>query len=115
MNPEPSTPPPDYERSDAHPRLVVGIGAFLFALIGIGVVVGHLLLPSDRYPARTGGLPTTGSGPTDAADLQRAWADQDRIVHDRLERYEWVDRSQGIVRIPIEEAMQLQAQKEAAP
>jgi hypothetical protein len=103
---------PEYERTDAHPPLVAGIAAVLFGLIALGAGVGALIL---RHAPNTGGLPMEKSELTDAADVSRDWQVQDSLVREHLERYAWIDRHQGIVQIPIERAMELEAEKEAKP
>ena len=112
MSLPPDSSLPDYEHGDAHPPLIAGIGGVLFALILVGAAVGALLL---SHSPKTGGLPTLEETATDAASIRRDWQAEDSLVRDRLERYAWVDRPHGVVRIPIERAMELEAAKEARP
>jgi len=117
-------PPPEahsktgHETTDVNP-LAIG----LFAL-GLGLMVA-VVLPllswvfwrfeavaklNDR-PQSSVSTPPTFSGPRlqeqPSVDLARLRAE----AHRRLSSYAWVDREQGVVRIPIERAIKLLAER----
>jgi hypothetical protein len=58
-------------------------------------------------------------GPEARTDVDRAWAQCEHDTRSHLSGYGWVDRSAGIVRIPIDRAIDLvcaaEARKSAAP
>jgi mono/diheme cytochrome c family protein len=64
----------------------------------------------DRSEAAEPTFATKG-GPGEGADeqpkIEQIWKEQDRIVHEHLDGYGWVDRVAGIVHIPIDRAMDL--------
>jgi hypothetical protein len=106
-----ASPPRDYERSDAEPRLIgwlaAGIAFFLvatpFLLSAVypdayrrGDISGHLPLPPE---------PRLQIHP--AADLAKLHAAEDT----QLESTGWTDRAQGVVHIPIDRAMTLVVQR----
>ena len=113
MNSGLKAPLPDYERGEAHAPFVASLGAGLGVLIVLGVITGFLVL--GLSPPRTGGLPSTGPGLTDAADVERSWAAADRANQAHLGKYRWIDANHTVVQIPIQRAMELEAQKEAKP
>jgi hypothetical protein len=74
---------------------VAGLLAYYNALVGPGLYV-----PPKQFPQ-----PALQSEPlTDAEKLQNA-------QRARIERYGWIDQSKGLVRIPIQRAMQIVAAK----
>ena len=103
---EPILPPARYESSDV---------TFRFLACGAGVVVGTILLctlgvmwlfPSTlqdrRIPSALPVYPAPRLQSDPAADLRRFTAEE----QSRLNSIGWVDKSRGIVHIPIDEAMQ---------
>jgi hypothetical protein len=102
-----------HERSDGSPGLVLLTACWL--LVGIGLVLLASLLV---YGARYRGLPATREmgpessfrhGPEERSSIARDWVTQDRLVREHLTTYGWVDREAGVVRIPIERAMEMVA------
>lgn len=102
---EPALPPARYEQSDV---------TFRFLLCGVGVVLSTLLLCAFGvmwlYPTAVQDRRLTTALPVypaprlqfdPAADLQRFTAEE--LSH--LNSVGWVDKSHGIVHIPIDEAM----------
>jgi hypothetical protein len=74
---------------------VAGLLAYYNALVGPGLYV-----PPKQFPQ-----PALQSEPlTDSEKLQNA-------QRARIERYGWIDQSKGLVRIPIQRAMQIVAAK----
>jgi hypothetical protein len=104
-----SGPEFNYEASDAHVRPVVIAGGLLALGVAICFAVAAVLLPS---------LPSIGPersfrhGTQNDSTIVRDWRAQDEQVREHLEHYAWVDRKEGIVRIPIERAMELIANDE---
>jgi cytochrome c2 len=60
---------------------------------------------SETTLAPKGG-PGEGGG-EERTKIEQIWKEQDRIVHEHLAGYGWVDRAAGIVHIPIDRAMNL--------
>jgi hypothetical protein len=106
----------DYEVEDAHPRLI-GIVAVIVAVTIIGslVVVGFLY--KSGYidvagPARQTSFTHSSEYRTSIAT---EWAGLDRDSDMHLHTYGWIDRTHGVVRIPIDRAMDRVAQEAATP
>ncbi len=108
-----------YEKRDVNVRQVTLFGVGLVVVIGIGAIVSMWFVfkylafrttpgppPSPLFEAQA--LPP---GPrlqaTPAMDLKAHRAAEES----RLHSYGWVDRNAGIVRIPVEQAMDLVAKK----
>ena len=114
-----------YEKEDADTRLVIraGIGLALATLVASALVLFLFRLLAQREArgdappppmARTdpGRLPPAPRLQTlPAQDLAAVRAEEDRT----LTTYGWVDERAGTVRIPIEEAIRLLAQRGEAP
>src|SRR5689334_25310182 len=107
MNSAESLPPPHYERTAGSPRLVVLSAGALVA--GIAVV----LLVSARIARHHDGVRAIAPellftyGPQERTSIARDWTAQDAAVREHLETYGWNDRGAGIVRIPIDRAIEL--------
>lgn len=106
----------DIVRTPARPVSLFTI-AFLFVLFALGLIVAH------HYYAPVGVAPQNASAENLSKDLEwRASATSRRKVLSnlkadqtaKLEGYGWVDQKNGVVRLPIERAMELTAQKYAA-
>jgi hypothetical protein len=99
--------PRDYERSDADLRLIgalaLGIAIFLliapYALLALFPGADH----AGRLPAELPQSPAPRLQVQPKADLDRLRADESQ----RLTTYGWVDRKQRVVRISIEQAIDL--------
>ena len=110
-----------HEESDVNIRAIFGFGAGLIAVsLAAYLVVWLLLAYFDRREASTRpvGFPLavgheTRLPPeprlqvTPREDLRQLRARQQAL----LDSYQWVDKSAGIVRIPISEAMRLTVQR----
>lgn len=110
-----STPTPaGYERSDADPRRLVLAGLVLSLLLAAALAVSawisqttdaEILSGERTSPVRN--LRTAPAGP----ELQAIPARELEVVRAREERFltgtEWVDPVNGVVRIPIERAIEL--------
>jgi hypothetical protein len=102
--------PRDYERSDADPRL---IGALALAIAIFLIATPYALLALYPGADRLGRVPAERQPPAPRLqvdpklDLDRLRAEE----YARLTTYGWADRERRIVRIPIERAMELLAER----
>lgn len=112
----------DYEPRDVNPRTVLKAGAGLGGLTLFGVVaaLGAFLLLDRWDDARERPLPPLAHEPgrlppeprlqrTPQVDIQALRAEE----RERLSAYGWVDAAGGVVRIPIDQAMRLYAERTA--
>jgi hypothetical protein len=111
MNADGPRPAALSERTDASPRAVAFVGFSLVAIVGFCLAVAAWVYHyDDRSRAVVLGLAPNGgfqNGAHEQTEIERIWKAQDRIVHEHLDGYGWVDRSAGIVRIPIDRAIDL--------
>jgi hypothetical protein len=110
---------PGHERSDIRFRVVGALTIGIVALGLVGVVSSYLLFGyfsaratrADRPPSPVGDARPTPPGPrlqTDPySDYARLRADEEAMLHS----YDWVDRDLGLVRIPVERAMAVLAER----
>lgn len=100
-----------YEASDADAQLIAALAAGIAAFLIAAPLILLLI-----YPFRHAALPQASGLPmppaprlqaNPAADLAKLHAEETRD----LTTYGWIDRKAGIVRIPIERAMALTAQR----
>jgi hypothetical protein len=109
-----------HETSDANARAIVLVGAGLAAvLVAVFVAASLLVAPYAQRPLSLSSPPGLAALPTPpdlpsprlqtepGQELSRYRAQQEQILHG----YGWVDRSNGVVRIPIERAIDLLAQR----
>lgn len=107
---------PVYEARDASTPQVVTGAAVLFALIGFSLIVAAFVYRSDSIlPIRNDAKTSFTHGSENESTIVRDWREQDKLVRDHLESYGWVDRKNGLVRIPIERAMELMARDAENP
>lgn len=112
--------PPGYERSDAEARYLMIFAGGLVALVLVAMLAMYLVfayleegfMASDPAPSPLAAeLPEDPPDPRlqaqPAADLRQIRADEQR----RLNSYGWVEPNAGVVRIPIERAMELLLQR----
>jgi hypothetical protein len=102
--------PTDVERSDADPRLVgaIAIGTGLFLLAAPFLV--QAIYPGAPRLGRIADLPQPPAPRlqiSPQADLARLQASEDA----QLGSFGWVDRDDQVVRMPIEQAMKLLAER----
>lgn len=102
-----------YEQRDANAKWIFGIVFFLLvAGLSIhGILAGFLSSlkntapPTDRWQASTSGNPNLPPPPrlqvSPPAELQAFRANEEAELHS----YGWIDRAAGVVRIPIDQAM----------
>lgn len=102
-----------FEVSDASVRGV--LFAALLVVSGTALVLGGvrlMMLGPDNSPAAFGNTTRRGSftfGPDEETSVQQSWDALNQELATTMNGYGWVDRQQGIVRIPIERAMELVA------
>jgi hypothetical protein len=113
--PAPEQPDPDsrkagHELSEAHAVTIAAVVIGLFLTIGIAMAVSAWMyvrlytpLPAIPAPAAETGFPHATEARSSIAD---DWAAINRQANERLETYGWVSRADGVVRIPIDRAMQ---------
>jgi hypothetical protein len=121
---EPAAPPPPkpdspetesqkagHEVSEPSPKaIVIFVGCFLGTILLIMAALGFLYV--DLYRKRPAApVPEAEASfhyaPNAETSIARDWEAIDEQAHRRLETYGWVDRKNGITRIPIERATQL--------
>lgn len=105
---------------DRNHGIHIGSVAAVLGAFGLVIIVAalgvHALATAWGTPlagTNAGGPPSHVAGPALESAPQD---DRDRYVAEKarlLERYEWIDREQGIARIPIETAMALVAEAPA--
>lgn len=119
--PQEEVPQPGYERTDVDVWVIgkFGIALVLVCVASLGILMGvfHYLITREGPPppkasyfvlgdaTKQPPAPQLESSPV--LDLQRERAAEDQI----LNSYAWIDKQQGIVRIPIDKAIDLQLQK----
>jgi hypothetical protein len=105
------SPPAGHEPSDVEPCLVGALAAGVALFLLTTPLVLALAYPeAHRMPATPGTLPQP-AGPRLETSPK---ADADRLraaERERLEHFGWIDRANGVVRIPVARAMQLLAER----
>jgi hypothetical protein len=100
---------PDYEHSDADPRLIAALALGGAAFL---VLAPYILLAAYPLARHQPQVPTAEQPPKPRlqidphADLEQLRAAKNA----KLSSYGWIDRSGGIVRVPINQAMRLTAE-----
>jgi len=112
----PASSSPGYEVEDAHPRLIGKV-----AVIVAGTIIASMIVVGFLY--HFGYLDISGlnrqtsftHSPQYRTNIATEWAGLDRDSDVHLHTYSWIDRSHGVVRIPVDRAMDLLAQEAATP
>jgi hypothetical protein len=118
----PAGPPLNHELSDADPRPILKFLAFLVVLT---IVVAVVVVVFYNYLEHREAAEKTARYPMSLADQERPLPPPPRLqtypfedIKDLrrsedplLTRYEWIDQGAGTVRIPIERAMELLAER----
>jgi hypothetical protein len=118
----PPAPPLNHELSDADPAPILKFLAFLVAAT---IVIALLVVPFYNYLERREAAEKTARHPMSLTGVERPQPPPPRLQtypfqdikalrqHDKplVGSYEWVDRNAGTVRIPIDRAMDLLAQR----
>lgn len=125
--PPPPEPEPDHEHSDVYVRGLVyffvamafsGVALHFLFLMLFRIYTGHEL-PSHAAQAEVSVQETTGFSRAPAPRLQvvpaNDMANWRAYEQHELDTYGWVDRGTGVVRIPIDEAIKLTAQRLGKP
>ncbi len=111
---------PGYETRDVHVRRVSGVAVLLVALTGAAMVAMVLVfnLLAAREAARPG-RPWTLAGrppalPSEPRLQAHPVADKELFLAGeqvRLDSYGWIDQPGGVVRLPVQRAMELTVQR----
>lgn len=101
---------PGYEPLDASPRRLLFVGGGIAAgiLLSIGIALA-VYVRFDRHAPSRGPIARQTSFQHSAqatSDIAAEWTRADAEVRQHLQTYGWIDRQAGVVRIPIEVAMQ---------
>jgi hypothetical protein len=118
----PPAPPLNHELSDADPAPIL---KFLAFLVAASIVIALLLVPFYNYLDRREAAEKTARHPMSLMGVERPLPPPPRLQtypfqdikalrqHDQplVGSYEWVDRNAGTVRIPVDRAMDLLAQR----
>jgi hypothetical protein len=104
-----------FEVADASVRHVIAAAVLVAAGVSLSLLVVRLMmLGPENAPAAfgsTGPLASFTHGPREKTSIQQSWDALQRDLAVTLGGYGWIDREHGIVRIPIERAMELVAQE----
>ncbi|HEX3730011.1 MAG TPA: hypothetical protein VHV47_09410 [Opitutaceae bacterium] len=109
-----SAEPPEttWEKQDASPRGVLALGLSLAAFVVVSLLAGWALAArwgGKSGTSQLGALGAFTAGPGYRTSVQQDWTAVEAAARARLTGYGWVDRRAGIVRIPVERAMELMA------
>ena len=103
-------PAADYEPTDAPPKRLLLVGGGLAAGIALSLAIALAVYVKRYYdePAlgSVGRQTSFQHSPEATTDIAADWIRQDRAVREHLETYGWINRDAGIVRIPIDRAME---------
>jgi hypothetical protein len=117
-----ATPPLNHELSDADPGPIL---KFLAFLVAGSAVIALLVVPFYNYLERREAVEKTARHPMSPTGVERPLPPPPRLQtypfrdikelrqHDKpvVGTYEWIDQNAGTVRIPIERAMDLLAER----
>ena len=120
MKTEAPRPAPDFEKTDASPRVVAATAGALVLIIGFCLILAAWVYHHpDRSEEAVATLAPNGrfqNGAGELTGIELAWREQDRVVHEHLDTYGWVDRAAGVVHLPVSRAIDLiLAEQTAAP
>ena len=106
MTTEPALPPPAHEHSDAQPQVLAILAGSIVGLIVLSLVAARTFVSTNRDGAANAAHRSGyQDGPQATLGIERDWRQEDDAVRDHLTRYAWVDRQAGIVRVPIDVAI----------
>jgi len=113
---------PPYEKGDVHFRgvLIFAVALVAGVVLTLFLVAGMITLLAQHPPSSLRASPTgtpTVVPPPPALQAQ-PWVDLRRYREEQsqiLSSYTWIDRKAGIMRIPIERAMELVVERGPAP
>jgi hypothetical protein len=108
MKPRPPANP-GHESSDASLRLIGILAAALALGVSAVLLAGYGIFAAGRgsraLAPELGRPAAFQSGPEERTSTEQAWVEIDAETQRNLHTYGWVDRSAGVVRIPIDRAM----------
>ena len=118
--PDPNAPSAESQReghevSDANPTTIGLFALSLFlvifaAMAALGGMYVHLYTKAEAMPVRPA-QETFQHGAVARTSIAKDWAAIDALAHERLDGYGWTDRAHGVVRVPIDRAMELVARE----
>jgi hypothetical protein len=104
---------PGHESTDASPRLVGLLAAALALGIGTVFLVSYGIFAAGRgarpLAPGLGRAAAFQNGPDERTGTEQAWREIEAETRRHLGTYGWIDRPAGVVRIPIERAMDILA------
>jgi hypothetical protein len=114
----PASEAPGYETRDANTRGVLGFLAVLFVVVNLVLFVTWRLfryyevaerspVPASSFADQRQLPPAPDLAVNGPEDFQKMYAEQQQ----KLDSYAWEDRQAGVVRVPIERAMDLLLEK----
>src|SRR6185437_6344504 len=105
------------ERTDASLRVIGAVAASTVIGVAVALLAARQICLKAPGPGRAAALGSAGlfqHGPAEKTAIAQDWARLDRQEAERLHGYGWVDRRAGVVRIPIERAMERLAERKQA-
>jgi hypothetical protein len=109
---------PEAEAEDAHPKLVGAIAAALALIVALGIIGGLAMVDRSNIEAektQRGSDEYFEHGALATSDVQRSWAEINRSLVPETSGYAWIDRRAGIVRIPVDRAIDLICAEQGKP
>lgn len=107
-----------WEASDARPGSAAGLGLVLALLITAALLIAWRIDaagPGRRFVPRIGRNGAFTHGPAYRTSIESAWPALEAQFQAHLDTYGWVDRKARRVRIPIERAMEIEAEQAGKP
>jgi hypothetical protein len=115
MSEEESLPRPECEATDADPRVPALLAGAMVAIVAVCLLSGLLIVgrpePAATLPQNNEGL--FQHGPEERTDIEAAWTSLDPTAAPVPDGYGWIDRRAGIVRVPIDRAIDLVCAEQA--
>ena len=113
---------PPYEKGDVHFRgvLIFAVALAVGVVLTLALVGGMIALLAQQSPSSMRASPTGTPSVVPPPPLLQAqpWQDLRRYREEQsriLSNYAWIDRTAGVVRIPVERAMELVIERGPAP
>ena len=109
MNDEDSLSAPKCEREDAHPTVAAVLAGSLAAIVAVCILGGYLVAghASNRGPGLPGADGVFQNGSHERTDIDLAWDTVHQKTATVADSYAWIDRPAGIIRVPIDRAIDL--------
>jgi len=115
MSTDEKLPRPGYEPKDADPRVPALLAGAMVAIVAVSLLAGLLIVGRPEHSA----TPSQNNeglfqhGPEEKTDIERAWTSVDKESSPIPDGYAWIDRRAGIVRVPIDRAIDLVCAEQA--